>query len=231
MNISHENKVIWWALEESGEDEMSKILENYGFHVENDEYPSKLGLKYDYFVTKSDQFPDYKVLCTIKNPYSRVFSLFLRLEVNNTPIKKKFLPILREKFNYFVDKSLISNKLVVKPSIFLENETPDMKYFEKWTFNDKIPDYFVRIEHFYEDLNISKIELDLITGRNHQIRAHMEYMKTPVLNDTLYNASKNHIIPENSIALHSAVLKFTLDNDKYSFSSEVPSFFNRVIDV
>ena len=43
MNISHENKVIWWALEESGEDEMSKILENYGFHVENDEYPSSLG--------------------------------------------------------------------------------------------------------------------------------------------------------------------------------------------
>ena len=27
-----------------------------------------------------------------------------------------------------------------------------MKYFEKWTFEDKIPDYFVRIEHFYEDL-------------------------------------------------------------------------------
>ena len=85
--------------------------------------------------------------------------------------------------------------------------------------------------NFYEDFNISKIELDLITGRNHQIRAHMEYMKTPILNDTLYNASKNHIIPENSIALHSAVLKFTLDNEKYSFSSDVPSFFNRVLDV
>ena len=95
MNISHENKVIWWALEESGEEEMSKILDNYGFIIENDEFTSKSGLKYDYFVTKLGQFPDYKVLCTIKNPYSRVFSLFLRLEVNNTPIKKKFLPSLR----------------------------------------------------------------------------------------------------------------------------------------
>ncbi len=78
MNISHEHKTIWWALEESGEDEMSKILENYGFHVENDEYPSKLRLKYDYFVTKSNQFPDYKVLCTIKNPldFSKGFFLF-----------------------------------------------------------------------------------------------------------------------------------------------------------
>jgi len=85
--------------------------------------------------------------------------------------------------------------------------------------------------NFYENLNISRIELDLITGRNHQIRAHMEYMKTPILNDTLYTASKNYIIPENSIALHSAVLKFTLDNKKYSFNSEEPSFFNQVLDV
>ena len=85
--------------------------------------------------------------------------------------------------------------------------------------------------NFYENLNISRIELDLITGRNHQIRAHMEYMKTPILNDTLYTASKNYIIPENSIALHSAVLKFSLDNEKYSFNSEEPSFFNQVLDV
>lgn len=85
--------------------------------------------------------------------------------------------------------------------------------------------------NFYENLNISRIELDLITGRNHQIRAHMEYMKTPILNDTLYTASKNYIIPENSIALHSAVIKFTLDNEKYSFNSEEPSFFNQVLDV
>ena len=166
MNVSHENKVIWWALEESGEVEMSKILETYGFIVENDEFTSKSGLKYDYFATKSDQLPDYKVLCTIKNPYHRVFSLFLRLENNNLVIKKKFLPLLREKFNYFVDKSLISNKLVVKPAIFLESETPDMKYLEKWVFEDKIPDYFVRIERFNDDL--SKIDFindfELIKG-------------------------------------------------------------------
>jgi hypothetical protein len=152
MNISHENKVIWWALEETGEVEMSKILENYGFIVQDDNFNSKSGLKYDHYVTKSKQLLDYKVLCTIKNPYHRVFSLFLKLDVSNGGVKKKFLPLLREKFNYFVDNSLTANKLVIKPEIFLENEPPEMKYFEKWTFEDKIPDYFVRIEHFYEDL-------------------------------------------------------------------------------
>ena len=208
MNISHENKVIWWALEESGEDEMSKILKNYGFHTENDEYPSKSGLKYDYFVTKSDQFPDYKVLCTIKNPYSRVFSLFLRLEVNNTPIKKKFLPVLREKFNYFVDKSLISNKLVVKSSIFLENETPEMKYFEKWTFNDKIPDYFVRIEHFYDDLG----KIDFINDFE---------PKKGLLYEDLYDYSTMYDYNNAKKVYHLYKKHFYLCNyDPFSFTSE-----------
>ena len=66
MNVSHENKVIWWALEESGEVEMSKILETYGFIVENDEFTSKSGLKYDYFATKEcDQFRLYYFLLFI----------------------------------------------------------------------------------------------------------------------------------------------------------------------
>jgi hypothetical protein len=159
MNISHENKVIWWALEEAGEVKMSKILENYGFIVQDDNFNTKSGLKYDHFTPKSDQLLDYKVLCTIKNPYHRVFSLFLKLDVNNRVVKKKFLPLLREKFNYFVDKSLTTNKLVIKPEKFLENEPHEMKYLEKWTFEDKIPDYFVRIEHFYEDLR----KIDFIT--------------------------------------------------------------------
>ena len=30
------------------------------------------------------------------------------------------------------------------------------------------------------------LDIDLITGRNHQIRAHFEYLKTPIVNDTLY---------------------------------------------
>ena len=36
----------------------------------------------------------------------------------------------------------------------------------------------------------SLLEIDLITGRNHQIRAHFEYLKAPIVNDTLYGAKK-----------------------------------------
>ena len=87
------------------------------------------------------------------------------------------------------------------------------------------------VKYFDHSSNISKIELELVTGRNHQIRAHMEHMKTPVVNDTLYGASKNNLIPTDSIALHSASLKFNFDNEIHSFETNEPSFFNRVLDV
>ena len=58
----------------------------------------------------------------------------------------------------------------------------------------------------------------------------MEHMKTPVVNDTLYGASKNNLIPTDSIALHSASLKFNFDNEVHSFETNEPSFFNRVLD-
>ena len=87
------------------------------------------------------------------------------------------------------------------------------------------------VKYFDHSSNISKIELELVTGRNHQIRAHMEHMKTPVVNDTLYGASKNNLIPTDSIALHSTSLKFNFDNEVHSFETNEPSFFNRVLDV
>ena len=87
------------------------------------------------------------------------------------------------------------------------------------------------VKYFDHSSNISKIELELVTGRNHQIRAHMEHMKTPVVNDTLYGASKNNLIPTDSIARHSASIKFNFDNEVHSFETNEPSFFNRVLDV
>ena len=47
----------------------------------------------------------------------------------------------------------------------------------------------------------SLISINLITGRNHQIRAQMEYLNTPVVNDTLYGAESNKHIPPNAISV------------------------------
>ena len=49
----------------------------------------------------------------------------------------------------------------------------------------------------------SLLEIDLITGRNHQIRAHFEYLKTPIVNDTLYGAKRVSELNQNTICLQS----------------------------
>ena len=60
------------------------------------------------------------------------------------------------------------------------------------------------IERFKE---ATYVELNLITGRTHQIRVHTSYKKHPVYNDTLYGAGQGKIKTDEQV-LQSYYLKF-----------------------
>ena len=77
----------------------------------------------------------------------------------------------------------------------------------------------------------SLININLITGRNHQVRVQMEYLNTPVVNDTLYGAKLNQLISTSAICLHSHKLNFNLFNESFTFESSPPEFFNKVMEV
>ena len=68
------------------------------------------------------------------------------------------------------------------------------------------------IERFKE---ATYVELNLITGRTHQIRVHTSYKKHPVFNDTLYGAGQGKIKTDEQV-LQSYYLKFAKP-----FSSEI----------
>ena len=53
--------------------------------------------------------------------------------------------------------------------------------------------------------NYSLVYINLLTGRTHQIRVHMSYIKHPILGDTLYGNSSNLI---NRQALHACKVNF-----------------------
>lgn len=78
--------------------------------------------------------------------------------------------------------------------------------------------------------------LQLETGRTHQIRVHMKYMKCPLVGDSLYNpreAAFLSSLTENTVdtrilkrqALHSAVLKFLhpITKEPLCFTQKLPS--------
>ncbi len=79
--------------------------------------------------------------------------------------------------------------------------------------------------------SFSLIDIELITGRNHQIRAHFEYLGNPVMNDVLYGAKKNSTLESDVICLQSYRLKFSFKEKNYDFNIEEPEYFTSIINM
>ena len=74
-----------------------------------------------------------------------------------------------------------------------------------------ITHYTIRQKYAYNTL----LEIKLITGRTHQIRVHMQYIKHPVVGDQLYG---KHLAPHSpASALLNAVPRQALHAYKLSF--------------
>ncbi|WP_427338535.1 RluA family pseudouridine synthase [Caloranaerobacter sp. DY30410] len=76
------------------------------------------------------------------------------------------------------------------------------------------------------------IEAKLETGRTHQIRVHMSYIKHPLVGDTVYGSKKNEFKQEGQL-LHAKVIGFIHPRTKkyMEFDSELPDYFNKVLNI
>ena len=79
--------------------------------------------------------------------------------------------------------------------------------------------------------NASLIELQLETGRTHQIRVHMNYIGYPVVNDPVYGRRK--LINNDGQCLHAKTLGFVHPTTgKYmEFTSELPDKFINILNI
>ncbi len=78
--------------------------------------------------------------------------------------------------------------------------------------------------------NYSLLELELFTGRTHQIRVHLKHIGHPILNDELYG---NTISPKiDRLALHSHYLEFThpVSNEVIKINAELPEDLKKLRD-
>jgi len=143
MNISHEHKLIWLSPEMSGTENVSKTLEKHGF----------LGVTGKTEEQLFEEYPTYKVICGMKNPYERVFLLHFEGDLRSIQLKKHHFGDLKSEFNIWCRQILVPNKLKIKvdETFIGSNNTP--KYLKKWVFDHKIPDFFVKSEDLINDLN------------------------------------------------------------------------------
>ena len=80
--------------------------------------------------------------------------------------------------------------------------------------------------------NFTHLRLKLETGRTHQIRVHMAYIKHPILGDEVYANSKNNPFKFlTGQCLHAKSIGFIhpKTNKYIAFSSELPDYFKKVI--
>lgn len=78
--------------------------------------------------------------------------------------------------------------------------------------------------------NATLIELQLETGRTHQIRVHMNYIGYPVVNDPVYGRRK--IIDDTGQCLHAYLLGFNhpKTGEYLEFHSELPECFTNILE-
>lgn len=74
----------------------------------------------------------------------------------------------------------------------------------------------------------SLVELALRTGKKNQIRAHLEWMKTPIAGDKKYSATTN---PAGRVCLHAYRLCFVhpVTGERLDFSTGIPKLFEDTV--
>ncbi len=90
-------------------------------------------------------------------------------------------------------------------------------------------DYTV-LEQYRGNENYSLVRCDLYTGRTHQIRVHMAYIKHPVVGDPVYG-SRNQHFKLNGQLLHAQKLCFEhpRTHEQMEFTAPLPDYFEEVL--
>jgi hypothetical protein len=135
MVISHTFKTIWVFPQQTGEEVTTNFLKKYDFDTYN-----------------GNDYLDYHLICNMRNPYDRILSLYFKKHFNNKLIKKELTPTYKKMFNEWIKAAFIPNKLIVSVANLPKFTISGVNQLEKWTFSDKIPNLFVRLENYEDDI-------------------------------------------------------------------------------
>lgn len=97
-----------------------------------------------------------------------------------------------------------------------------------WGSNMKNAKTHIRVEKRYGKYTLVTARLE--TGRTHQIRVHMSYIKHPLVGDTMYGPAKQALVTDGQM-LHAGVLGFVhpRTGEYMEFESKLPKYFRDVL--
>ncbi len=125
--------------------------------------------------------------------------------------------------------------LVDAPIARKERERMRMKVSDRDNARPSITTFKVlrRFEPGKNDDGFSLIDCKLFTGRTHQIRVHMEYIKHPCVGDQVYGWQKKDNLGLERQFLHSHTLAFThpLTGERMEFEDDLPGELQDVVEL
>lgn len=151
-------------------------------------YFNKAGIKKKIrFVNRLDM-DTTGLLIVAKNPFAHQQ---MALQFENNDVEKKYLAIVEGR---------VDNDYGTIDAPIGREEEGSIRKIVTHEGQDSLTKYRVK-----ERLkNITLMDIQIFTGRSHQIRVHMDYIGHPILGDTLYNEKSSYIDRQ---ALHSYYLK------------------------
>ena len=140
MNISHKHKTIWWAPERTGTKITRKILSKYDFLAYDPKIGDEVSIENRYTSHLNEipeKYADYKLISSVRNPYDRVFSIFLITRYLDIAIEKNNYNEIRNSFNQWLLDAFKGEKTMVRLDENYSSKETNHNFFSKWTFNGK----------------------------------------------------------------------------------------------
>jgi len=104
-------------------------------------------------------------------------------------------------------------------------ETSDYRSTRIPKMRDAITHY--QVKEYFDTYSL--LEIQLITGRTHQIRAHFSAIGHPLVGDTVYGGPESPHIERQ--ALHAHSISFIFDEQEFSFSCPIPADMQSLIKI
>jgi 23S rRNA pseudouridine1911/1915/1917 synthase len=143
-------------------------------------------------------------------------------------LSKQFKDRVTDKFYLAITKGKILNQKGIINKPIGRNPNQRHKMTIMGGAKESITKYKV-LKTFKENYNL--IWLKILTGRTHQIRVHMKYLKSPIIGDYVYNTKTVGEKGANRQMLHAAKISFfhPISNDRMTLIAPLKDDFKKVI--
>jgi len=159
--------------------------------------------------------------------------IFLQKQFKNREVEKKYTALATGAVKE--DKGIIHTLIGRAKGDPRKQAAHSLQYNGKTGLREAITDYKVleRFENPSTSLRASYtlLEVQIKTGRKHQIRCHLAYIRHPIAGDKVYGFKDSPVLQgQERQFLHASYLKITLPSGKIKeFTSELPEELKNII--